>query len=74
MVTTDVRKLFWYQWSLLGSTMGSAAEFAAIARLAAEPALRPVVDAVMPLADGAAAFRRLASGAQFGKLVLEVTS
>lgn len=74
MVMTDVRKLFWYQWSLLGSTMGSAAEFAAVARLAAEPALRPVVDAVMPLADGAAAFRRLASGAQFGKLVLEVTS
>ncbi|HSE27819.1 MAG TPA: alcohol dehydrogenase catalytic domain-containing protein [Gemmatimonadales bacterium] len=74
MVTTDVRKLFWYQWSLLGSTMGSAAEFAAIARLAAEPALRPVVDAVIPLADGAAAFRRLASGAQFGKLVLEVSS
>ena len=25
MVTTDVRKLFWYQWTLLGSTMGSAA-------------------------------------------------
>jgi NADPH:quinone reductase-like Zn-dependent oxidoreductase len=74
MVTTDVRKLFWYQWSLLGSTMGSAAEFAEVARLAAEPAFRPVVDAVIPLADGAAAFRRLAAGTQFGKLVLEVTS
>ena len=73
MVTTDVRKLFWYQWSLLGSTMGTQAEFAAVARLAAEPALHPVVDAVLPLADGADAFRRLAAGTQFGKLVLEVT-
>jgi hypothetical protein len=32
------------------------------------------VDAVFPLAAGAAAFRRLAAGSQFGKLVLEVTS
>lgn len=74
MVTTDVRKLFWYQWSLLGSTMGSATEFAAVVGLAAEPVLRPLVDAVFPLAAGAAAFRRLAAGSQFGKLVLEVTS
>jgi NADPH:quinone reductase-like Zn-dependent oxidoreductase len=73
MVTIDVRRLFWYQWSFLGSTMGSAAEFAEVARLAAEPALRPVVDATFPLADGAAAFRRLAAGTQFGKVVLEVT-
>ena len=72
MVTTDVRRLFWYQWSLLGSTMGSTADFTAIVRLAGEPALRPVVDQTFPLADGAAAFRRLAAGTQFGKIVLEV--
>ena len=30
MVTTDVRRLFWNQWSILGSTMGNDAEFAAV--------------------------------------------
>ena len=74
MVTTDVRRLFWYQWSLLGSTMGSATEFRAVAEAAPDPALHPVVDAILPLAEGADAFRRLARGEQFGKLVLEVAS
>lgn len=73
-VSLDVRKLFWYQWSLLGSTMGSHREFAEIVRLAARGELRPVVDSVVPLAEGVAAYRRLASGAQTGKLVLEVSS
>lgn len=73
-VSLDVRKLFWYQWSLLGSTMGSHREFAEIVRLATRGELRPVVDSVVPLADGVAAYRRLASGAQTGKLVLEVSS
>ena len=31
MVQTDVRRLFWNQWNILGSTMGNDAEFAAIA-------------------------------------------
>jgi NADPH:quinone reductase-like Zn-dependent oxidoreductase len=73
-VSLDIRKLFWHQWSLLGSTMGSRREFAEIVQLAARGELRPVVDSVVPLADGVAAYRRLASGAQTGKLVLEVSS
>jgi NADPH:quinone reductase-like Zn-dependent oxidoreductase len=69
----DVRRLFWFQWSLLGSTMGTSAEFADVVALGERGLLRPVVDSVVPLADGAAAYRRLAAGDQFGKLVLEVT-
>jgi NADPH:quinone reductase-like Zn-dependent oxidoreductase len=69
----DVRRLFWFQWSLLGSTMGTSREFADIVALGERGLLRPVVDSVIPLADGAAAYRRLAAGDQFGKLVLEVT-
>jgi NADPH:quinone reductase-like Zn-dependent oxidoreductase len=71
-LTLDARRLFWHQWSLLGSTMGSRADFAAIARLAAQGALWPRVDGVTPLAEAPAAFRRLAAGAQLGKLVIEV--
>lgn len=72
MVTTDVRKLFWYQWDLLGSTMGGDREYHAVAEQAQAGRLWPVVDSVVPLERGADAFRRMAAGAQFGKLVIEV--
>jgi NADPH:quinone reductase-like Zn-dependent oxidoreductase len=72
MVTTDVRRLFWYSHSILGSTMGSWSEFAAIVRLLERGQLRPVVDRVYPLAEAGAAFARMAEGGQFGKLVLTV--
>ena len=72
MVTTDVRKLFWYQWDILGSTMGGDREYQEVARHAADGRLWPVVDSMVPLSEGSAAFRRMADGAQFGKLVIEV--
>lgn len=72
MVSTDVRKLFWYQWSILGSTMGSDAEFAAIARRAAQGRLRPELDRTYSLAGAAEAFARLARSEQLGKIVIEV--
>ena len=72
MLTTDVRKLFWNQWSILGSTMGNDAEFDAIAEMFAQGLLRPPVDRVYPLEQGRDAFARLAEGAQFGKIVLRI--
>lgn len=72
-VSLDLRRLFWRQWSILGSTMGSHAEYRAVAALAAEGKLRPVVDRVLPLAEAVQAYRRLRDGRQTGKLVIEVT-
>lgn len=74
MVQTDVRKLFWNQWSLMGSTMGSDAEFDAIVERFRAGALVPPVDSVFPLAEGARAYERLMSGRQFGKVVVSVAS
>ena len=71
-LTTDVRRLFWNQWSILGSTMGNDAEFDAIVAELAAGRLQPPVDSVLPLAEGRAAFERMARGEQFGKLVLTV--
>jgi len=73
MVTTDVRKLFWYQWTILGSTMGNDAEFRAVTRLAHAGRLWPEVDSVFPLAEAGSAFHRLAKGVQLGKVVVEVS-
>lgn len=71
-LTTDVRKLFWNQWTILGSTMGSEREFAEITAHFRAGRLRPPVDQVYDLADGHAAYERLASGEQFGKVVVRV--
>jgi NADPH:quinone reductase-like Zn-dependent oxidoreductase len=71
-VELDLRRLFWFQWSLLGSTMGTSREFAEIVAIGEAGQLRPPIDAVFPLADAQQAYRRMAGGDQFGKLVLEV--
>src|SRR5215210_2939660 len=73
MVTTDVRRLFWNQWSILGSTMGNDAEFAAIVEHFREGRWPPPLDRVYPLAEGRAAFERLEKGDQLGKIVLDVS-
>lgn len=70
IVETDARRLFWNQWSILGSTMGNDAEFEAVVDELRGGRLLPPVDSVWPLAQGRAAFERLASGQQFGKIVV----
>lgn len=72
MAETDLRRLFWNQWSILGSTMGNDAEFDAIAAELRQGALPPTVDSVYPLDRAGEAFERLASGEQFGKVVVRV--
>ncbi len=72
MVETDVRKLYWNQWTLMGSTMGSNAEFSTVTQELIAGRLTAVIDSVFPLHDGRRALERLASGDQFGKIVLAV--
>ena len=71
-VGLDLRRVFWYQWSILGSTMGNAAEYEAIVRLLATGELRPIVDRVFPFNEARGAFERLARGEQLGKIVVEI--
>jgi NADPH:quinone reductase-like Zn-dependent oxidoreductase len=73
IVETDVRRLFWNQWTISGSTMGNDAEFDAIVGELRAGRLMPVVDSVFPLKDGRAAFERLRSAQQFGKVVVRVS-
>lgn len=72
MVETDVRRLFWNQWSILGSTMGNDAEFDAIAAELSAGRLFPEIDRVFELTEGQQAFTRLEDGAQFGKIVVTI--
>lgn len=69
--TVEVRRIFWKQISILGSTMGTPAEFREMLALFDGP-LAPVVDRVFPLSAAADAHRRMDQADQFGKLVLEI--
>jgi NADPH:quinone reductase-like Zn-dependent oxidoreductase len=68
----DLRHLFARQLSLLGSYMGRFDELRSAAPLLFDGRVRPVIDAVFPLARAADAQRRLEQKGQFGKVVLTV--
>lgn len=71
-LVTDVRPLFWHQFTIMGSTMGTAKDYHAIARLLARGELIPVVDSVHSLEDARDAYRQLCAGERFGKVVVEL--
>lgn len=66
------QSIFWKQISILGSTMASDREFIDMLAFVTRHHIHPVVDSVFPITDAAAAFERLASGQQFGKVVLRI--
>ena len=71
-VSLDLRRLFWHQWSLMGSTMGNDVEYREIVRRLGAGELRPIVDRVFPFTEARAAFERLERGEQMGKIVVEI--
>lgn len=71
-VELDLRAFFYGQYNLLGTTMGSAEEFADMLRFVTDIQLKPVVDGTFTLDDYAGAFNRLENAEQFGKVALTV--
>ncbi len=67
-----LHRLWWKELVVLGSTMGSKADFEACLDLVTSGRARPVVDQVLPLAEARAAHERLEAGEQFGKIVLRI--
>lgn len=65
------RKIFWKQLQLLGTTMGTSHEFAAMVSFVNEHQVIPVIDEIFPLADAQQAVNKMASSSQFGKIVLQ---
>ena len=69
----NARQLFWKQLSLLGTTMGSPADFSAMLAFVNALHITPVVHAAYPLAEAETALRQMDSSTQFGKIVLTVS-
>lgn len=65
----EVRRIFWKQIDVMGSSMGTPADFAAMVALY-DQGLRPIIDRVFPFDEARDAHARLEQGEQFGKIVV----
>lgn len=72
LVETDIKKIFWNQLSILGSTMGSRQDFYQVMQLVFKGKLKPVIDSVYPLEQAADAYQRLKDGNHFGKVIVKI--
>ena len=67
-----LHRIWWKQLTILGSTMGTKADFEGAFELVKSGEAKPIVDSVFPLAEARAAHERMESGEQFGKIVLSI--
>jgi len=67
-----LHRIWWKQLTILGSTMGTRADFQGAYDLVAAGRARPVVDEVFPLEEIRTAHERLEAGEQLGKIVLSI--
>ncbi|MER1996746.1 MAG: zinc-binding dehydrogenase [Arthrobacter sp.] len=65
----DLNRIFFLQLKVLGSTMGTRAEFQRLVQFLLATGVRPEIDSVLQLEDAAKGFRRMHDGAATGKIV-----
>ncbi|HZM74288.1 MAG TPA: zinc-binding dehydrogenase [Candidatus Limnocylindrales bacterium] len=70
----DLRRVFFLQLEIVGSTMGTREELSGLLGLMVSRGIRPVVDRVFGFTEAREAFAHLARGDVFGKIVLDHTS
>lgn len=73
VVDFNLRKFFYGQYQLFGSTMGSRDELREMLRHLDQYKMHPVVGKVFELKDTQAAFDYLKDGKQFGKVILRLS-
>ncbi len=66
----DNRLMFGKQLTIIGSTMGTSADYATVMQLVWNGKLHPIIDTVYPLDQGLTALKRLENGDVKGKLIL----
>lgn len=68
----DNRLVFGKHLSIIGSTMGSSADYETVMNLIFNGRLHPVIDTIYPLGEAITALNRLDAGEVMGKLVLTI--
>ncbi len=71
---TPINRVYWKQISIHGSTMANRREFRQIARLVEGRRIDPLIDVEIPFEEAPAGLDRMASGDQFGKIVIRISA
>lgn len=69
----ELRKVYFKQLHIVGSTMGSPEDFAAMLEMVNTHKIKPMVDEVFALSEGNKALEKMNVSTQFGKLVLRIS-
>ena len=64
--------VFWKHLDILGTSMGSPADFIGMLDFVTAGTLEPVIDSIVDLADAPAAAERMLASEQFGKVVVRI--
>jgi len=67
--SAELRRVFFLQLRVVGSTMGTREELERLARFCEITGVRPVIDQTLPLTQARDGFARMAEGELFGKIV-----
>ncbi len=70
----ELRRIFWKQLNLMGTTMGSPGDFLAMVEFIDTQQIKPVIDMCYSMKDGEAAMRRMDNEQQFGKIVITLNA
>jgi D-arabinose 1-dehydrogenase-like Zn-dependent alcohol dehydrogenase len=65
----ELRRVFFLQLRIVGSTMGTRSELERLVRFCTDHQVRPVIEEVLPLAEAPRGFEKMAAGKLFGKVV-----
>jgi NADPH:quinone reductase-like Zn-dependent oxidoreductase len=68
----DLRRVFFLQLRVQGSTMGTRAELGALLNFMDVTGVRPVIDRILPLSEARDGFKAMIDGDVFGKVVFTV--
>lgn len=74
MPPTDLRRIFWNDLKVFGSTLGSREEFRQVLSFLEVTGTEPIIDRIVPYEAAALAQQRLAEDTPFGKIVLRIES
>jgi zinc-binding alcohol dehydrogenase/oxidoreductase len=66
----NLRRIFWKQLTIQGTTMGSPQDFNDMLDFFSLHKIQPIIDQVIPIKDYQKAYERMITGQQFGKIVI----
>jgi NADPH:quinone reductase-like Zn-dependent oxidoreductase len=69
---TDIRRIFWNDLKIFGSTLGTREDFRQVLNFVKDSGAKPIIDQVFSLKDAASAQQRMAEEKQFGKIILRM--